>query len=287
MLMCQLREACKDILGGTVYRRGQVYYVAQSQAAGSEQAGGRPAVIVSSDTGNGHSPTVEVVYLTTQKKHYLPTHVQIDSTARPSTALCEQIQTICKDRLGRYIGTVSPQEMAGIDEALLISLGLKQPYKKNVQKPSYRRSQVYHVTQPQAAGNKRAGGRLAVIVSNDTGNSRSTIVEVVYLDMDPRYYLPTDVLVHPATRPSTALCGQIQTVCQERLGRYIGTLSAQEMEQVGQALCTGLGLQEPCQREQSRVSRKSQDSRKIRETEKAHGNTAMRGATAEDGKLTA
>jgi mRNA-degrading endonuclease toxin of MazEF toxin-antitoxin module len=134
MLTYPFGKACKEIFGKSgepVYRRGQVYRVRQSQVTGSEQAGGRPAVIVSNDIGNDYSTVMEVVYLTTQKKTDLPTHVPINSVKYPSTALCEQIQTVCKDRLGGYIGTVTDQEMEGINEALLISLGLKKPHKKN------------------------------------------------------------------------------------------------------------------------------------------------------------
>ena len=41
----------------------------------------------------------------------LPTHVPINSATHPSTALCEQVQTVSKDRLGRCIGAVSDKEM--------------------------------------------------------------------------------------------------------------------------------------------------------------------------------
>lgn len=122
-----------DLRGVCLQQGGQVYHVKGSQTTGSEQAGGRPAVIVNNDVGNSYSTIAEIVYLTMQKKPNLPTHVPIHSTARPSTTLCEQIQTVCKDRLYKYIGTVSAQEMAQIDEALLISLGLKAPCKKGKQ----------------------------------------------------------------------------------------------------------------------------------------------------------
>jgi len=62
--------------------------------------------------------------MTTKYKPSLPTHVEINSVLNPSTALCEQINTISKARLGRYIGRVSKEELSGIDNALLISLGL-------------------------------------------------------------------------------------------------------------------------------------------------------------------
>lgn len=71
-------------------KRGQIYYVRSNyREEGSEQRGGRPAVIVSNDKNNANSNTVEVVYMTTKPKTDLPTHVYIESALRPSTLLCE------------------------------------------------------------------------------------------------------------------------------------------------------------------------------------------------------
>lgn len=108
---------------GTVYR-GEIYYVHETETTGSEQYGGRPAIIVSNNVGNEHSPVVEVVYLTTQEKRQLPTHVDIFSAAKRSTALCEQISTVHKGRLGNFAGQISEQEMSNIDKALAVSLGI-------------------------------------------------------------------------------------------------------------------------------------------------------------------
>lgn len=105
-------------------KRGDIYFVTGTEATGSEQAGERPAIIVSNDTGNKHSPVVEIVYLTTKKKSLLPTHVYIYSAERPSTALCEQVITVCKSRLERYIGSITLAEMRRIDKALSVSLGI-------------------------------------------------------------------------------------------------------------------------------------------------------------------
>jgi len=80
-------------------KRGQIYYVRSNyREEGSEQRGGRPAVIVSNDKNNANSNTVEVVYMTTKPKTDLPTHVYIESALRPSTLLCEQISTVSADR---------------------------------------------------------------------------------------------------------------------------------------------------------------------------------------------
>lgn len=106
--------------------RGEIYYIENNLVrftTGSEQQGGRPGIIVSNDKGNEHSETVEVVYLTTQYKKPLPTHVAIMASV-PSTALCEQVHSVDKSRIKEHLRNCTEEEMKEIDKALLISLGL-------------------------------------------------------------------------------------------------------------------------------------------------------------------
>ncbi len=104
--------------------RGDVFYVDRVQSYGHEQRAGRPAIVVSNDVNNSHSSVVEIVYLTTQPKTDMPTHVLVRATGIPSTALCEQVQTVDASRLGSFCGHCSATEMQAIDTALLVSLGL-------------------------------------------------------------------------------------------------------------------------------------------------------------------
>lgn len=107
--------------------RGDIYYIYKSEhQTGSEQQAGRPAVIISNDKNNKHCDTVELVYCTTKTKTVLPTHVEISSTPQKSTVLCEQVTTVSVDRLGSYIGMCSDEEMAMIDEAIMVSLNLSK-----------------------------------------------------------------------------------------------------------------------------------------------------------------
>lgn len=106
--------------------RGEIYYVYPSGGGvGSEQSAGRPAIVVSNDKANQHSPVIEMVYLTTQPKNSLPTHVDILSALSPSIALCEQIHSVSKSRLGGFIAKCTDGEMAMIDGALCVSLGIE------------------------------------------------------------------------------------------------------------------------------------------------------------------
>ena len=82
-------------------------------------------MVVSNQRNNQCGEVVEVVYLTTAPKRDLPTHVTIRSSGRVSTALCEQISTVAVERLGNYCGHVSDSELATIENAMLISLGIQ------------------------------------------------------------------------------------------------------------------------------------------------------------------
>lgn len=106
--------------------RGDIFYITQGSYVGSEQKSGRPGIIVSNDLANKHSPNVEVVFLTSQEKKALPTHVEVIARV-PSTALCENIQTVSKERLSDFIRSCTTSEMKAIDKALLHSLGIEAP----------------------------------------------------------------------------------------------------------------------------------------------------------------
>ena len=111
-------------------KRGDIYWITKSPyqpTAGSVQEPGRPGIVVSNDANNTFSSTLEIVYLTCQPKKPLPTHCTISSSEKTSTALCEQVHTICKEQLGDYIGLCTEDEMAQLDRCLAISLGIPDP----------------------------------------------------------------------------------------------------------------------------------------------------------------
>lgn len=106
-------------------KRGEIYYIAHAKcyATDPSNADGRPGVIVSSDELNRHSNSVEVVYLTSQEKKPMPTHAEV-LCKTPSTALCETVYTISKDRLGDFVRCCTDKEMEAINGCLLHSLGI-------------------------------------------------------------------------------------------------------------------------------------------------------------------
>lgn len=112
-------------------KRGEIYYITNKNIDGSEQAGKRPAVIISNNLNNRFATIVEVVFLTTKNKKNLPTHVKISGTKQPSYALCEQITTMSKSKIGKYITTIQDEEMKEIEKAIAISLGIRRNKKWN------------------------------------------------------------------------------------------------------------------------------------------------------------
>ena len=109
--------------------RGDLYSACLDPVIGSEQGGIRPVLVIQNDVGNRHSPTVIVLAITGQiNKARLPTHVPVPAQGnglmKDSVILAEQIRTLDKRRLRERIGTIDPEVMDKVSQALRISLGV-------------------------------------------------------------------------------------------------------------------------------------------------------------------
>lgn len=115
-------------------KRGEIYYVDfGNDCSSSRQCGFRPALIVSNDVANRHSPVVTAIPITARanKKRSQPTHVFLPRRAgygltKDSVALAEQLFTIDKSELGRKIGEINDRQMMDkITKALKVQIGAK------------------------------------------------------------------------------------------------------------------------------------------------------------------
>ena len=109
-------------------KRGDIFRADLDPVVGSEQGGGRPVRIIQNDTGNLHSPTVIVAAITGRhKKPHMPVHVPITAAESglpaDSVVLTEQVRTLEKSRLTKYLGHLPDAAMVRIDAALDRSLG--------------------------------------------------------------------------------------------------------------------------------------------------------------------
>lgn len=111
-------------------RRGEVYLVRLDPTEGSEQAGTRPAVVVSRDAINRYSPVLVICPLTdaTRVSKLYPSDVKVQAPegglAKDSVVLTGQVRAIAKTRLLQRLGKLSQSTMSQIDQALKITLSL-------------------------------------------------------------------------------------------------------------------------------------------------------------------
>ena len=112
-------------------KRGDIVFATLPNGEGSEQQGERPMMVIQNNIGNKFSSTVIFASITSQiKKLNMPTHVFIPKYVttgieRDSMLEAEQIKTLDKLRITKYIGRIKDKEtMDKIDEAVQVSLGL-------------------------------------------------------------------------------------------------------------------------------------------------------------------
>lgn len=108
--------------------RGEIWLVNLSPTAGREQAGTRPALIVSVDLFNHGAAELVVAIPLTSKKKGIPLHVEITppegGLSVKSYAKCEDVRSISTTRLKRKFGKISSQTIDEVEDRLRILLGL-------------------------------------------------------------------------------------------------------------------------------------------------------------------
>ena len=106
--------------------RGEIYWADLNPVRGSEQAGLRPVLILSHDVLNERAGTVIAVAITSQPQRAgFPLTLELSSPRLPkrSWVKISQIRTLSVERLGKKIGTVTPEELEQIVEGLNEILG--------------------------------------------------------------------------------------------------------------------------------------------------------------------
>ena len=118
----------KGVCNDKKISRGEIYVADLNPYQGFEQGGIRPVVILQNDAGNYFSSTTIVASLTSHvAKKEIYQHMSLinsrEDLEHDSIILCEQIRTIDKSRLIRYLGKLDEYEMEEVEDALNVSLG--------------------------------------------------------------------------------------------------------------------------------------------------------------------
>lgn len=127
---------CKQNVMTTRYARGTVwmceddYFENENLRQGFRthvQKKSRPALILSSDFGNTHSPVVNVIPITSQSK---PCSVNVQITLEDGSInyiMCNQIKTVDASSLNHYMYCVSDDVISEVEKTIQTVLDISQP----------------------------------------------------------------------------------------------------------------------------------------------------------------
>lgn len=109
-------------------KRGEVWLVDLNPVRGHEQAGKRPALVISVDLFNSGPAGLVVVLPITTKDKKIPLHVKISppegGVKETSFVKCEDIRSVSTERLLERLGEVSRNTMAAVEDRVRILLEL-------------------------------------------------------------------------------------------------------------------------------------------------------------------
>lgn len=108
--------------------RGDLWIVDLNPALGREQAGKRPALVVSVDQFNDSAADLVIALPVTRREKKIRSHVPISAGEGGlrvrSFIKCEDIRSISIRRLERRLGAVSSSTLVAVEDRLRILLGL-------------------------------------------------------------------------------------------------------------------------------------------------------------------
>ena len=110
-------------------KKGGIYLAALDPALGREISKTRPVVVVSNDKNNRFSGTVTILPITSKKlKKIYPFEVCLKkgtgNLPKNSKIKADQIRTLDKKRIVKFIGEIEQEKMDEIEEAIKIHLDL-------------------------------------------------------------------------------------------------------------------------------------------------------------------
>lgn len=108
--------------------RGEIWLVGLDPTKGGEQAGMRPALVVSVDIFNHGAAELVVVIPITSRAKGIPLHVEVQppegGLTMTSFIKCEDVRSISTSRMVKRLGKVSDHTIELVEDRLRILLGL-------------------------------------------------------------------------------------------------------------------------------------------------------------------
>lgn len=104
--------------------RGDVWWIAFDPSIGGEPTKTRPAVVVSNDAANRLLNRIQVVPLTSAVDRVYPAEALVTLKGEKRKAMGNSIATVSKLRLRGWVARISSPELAAVERAIRIQLGL-------------------------------------------------------------------------------------------------------------------------------------------------------------------
>ncbi len=104
--------------------RGEVWWINFDSAVGGEIRKKRPGIIVSNNAANRNLNRVQVVPITSNVSRIYPSEALVTLQGRQGKAMADQLTTVSKQRMMNKAGELMPEEMAAVELAIRVQLGL-------------------------------------------------------------------------------------------------------------------------------------------------------------------
>ena len=108
-------------------RRGELWMVDLDPTLGHEQAGRRPALVISVNALNQSAADLVIAIPLTSRNRRIRSHVEVPAgeagLKRKSFIKCEDIRSLSTQRLHRRLGVVSQETLAMVEDRMRILLG--------------------------------------------------------------------------------------------------------------------------------------------------------------------
>jgi mRNA interferase MazF len=106
-------------------RRGEIWWVVFDPSVGGEIQKTRPAMIVSNNAANAVLNRVIVVPLSSKTAKVYPGEALVTLNGEPRKAMADQLTTASKRRIRSKLGELSVSDIAAVERAILLQLGIR------------------------------------------------------------------------------------------------------------------------------------------------------------------
>jgi mRNA interferase MazF len=107
-------------------KRGEVWWINFEPSVGGEIKKERPAVIISNDASNQMLNRLQVVPITSNVSRVFPCEALVEVNSQSRKAMADQLTTVSKHRVRNRIGELSAEDVAKVETAIRVQLGLTQ-----------------------------------------------------------------------------------------------------------------------------------------------------------------